>query len=389
MQIYEKKINLQIVIIFINEYFSMKKNFPVNQIDFSLTLIERVANYNLSLYESVEEKIEFLESYYRNIMNQVFYKQNYIIETFNYKFINNLILESDTDLKKKIHDIHFFIKHALKFDYITEQNNQAQKTPQVNNKKQKSNDLFQDAPSFNTMQVQGGYQNSTAQSYSSTVVLNKIGWDKFFNTLRDGLDSAIYSVAQNVASFLFPTVGAGIKIAGTIGWGVLLIWDLYKNNTGLAVIDFFLAACQFIPGILGGQTKKLVSLGKKWAAAGVESLDTLVTEVLESLGMKEKLAGVIASILSVVENLLKSIRSAADWIIQQLGSSAEFFRTWVQKAVDFVGGIKSSLQKYAQSIKVIPNTKPTSYVEKIQAGQAIRQDSVKPALNVNKMKTKL
>lgn len=356
---------------------SVQIEYQSTNINQSLSLIERVVLYNLNLYSNVEDKINYLEKFYSNLIQEVFFHKNYIIETFKYRYSGKIIVETKNDVKEKIYEFHSFIKRAIKFDYLNEQQNQ------------NYNDLFKDAPSFKTMEVQGN-QNPTAQSNSRSVrVLKQIGWDKFFETLRDGFSSTIYSLAQDVASFLFPAVATGMKITGTIGWGVLLLWDLYKGRTAQSVIDFFLAACQFIPGVLGKKTNQLAQLGKKWASRGVEALDNIIKEVLDFLGLKEGLAKFIASILGVYEKLLTLIKDAANWIVKQLGNVAQFLVTAVQATIDFVNKIKVSLENFAQGVNQIKPGEPMSYNDKITMTQAVRRDSTNPTSNVNQLRTKL
>lgn len=347
------------------------KNRTVSSnINNSLSLIERVVLYNLSLYSNVEDKINYLEKFYSNLIQEVFFHKNYIVETFKYRYSGKIIVETKNDVRGKIYEFHSFIKRAIKFDYLNEQQNKTGFAPPTSTVSYQVTD-------------QAGNVSTMGRAYPSVVVLEKIGWDKFFETLRDGFSSTIYSLAQDVASFLFPAVATGMKITGTIGWGVLLLWDLYKGRTAQAVIDFFLAACQFIPGVLGKKTNQLAQLGKKWASRGVEALDNIIKEVLDFLGLKEGLASLVASILGVFEKLFTLIKDAANWIVKQLGNGAQFLVTTVQATIDFVNKIKVSLENFANKgfsdkkadLKKISNTintattYPSAYVPAFLPGK--------------------
>lgn len=360
--------------IFIYKFRNMQKKQLVSidsQVDNSLNLIERTVLYNIKLYETLEEKISYVENYYHRIVEEVFFDKKYIIETYNYKFVNDLIVESNFDFKRRIYEIHLFIKKALKFDYLSEQNKKlAAKTP-TNNKTQTNNDLFKDAPSFNTMQVQGN-QNPTAQSYPSIMVLNKLGWDGFFQTLKDSLSSTVFTVAKEAAKILFPAVGVGMKIAGYYGWGVLFIYDVYRNKFGEAVGDFFSLIASMIPGPLAGQVKKFMETSKN-IAAGIASIDGIVKKMIDKLGLRETMVELAGTIAGMTSSFLDVLTKSVDWIEKQFGNTTKIFSQTLDKCKQIVDEIVKSINDYVKNFQPKVQDKSQkyepNYIRRPQAGK--------------------
>lgn len=341
------------------------------QVENSLNLIERTVLYNIGLYETLEEKISYVENYYQRIIKQVFANKNYIIETYNYKFVNNLIVESNFDFKKRIYEIHIFIKKTLKFDYLTEQSKNSGAQKPTNNQTQANSDLFKDAPSFNTMQVQGN-QNPTAQSYPSVTVLNKLGWDGFFQTLKDSLSATVFTVAKEAAKILFPAVGVGMKIAGYYGWGVLFIYDVYRNKLGEAVGDFFSLIASMIPGPLAGQVKKFMESSKN-IAAGVASIDGIVKKMIDKLGLRETMVGLAGTIAEMTSSFIDVLTKSVDWIEKQFGNTTKIFSQTLGRCKQIVDEIVKSINDYVKNFQPKVQDKSQkyepNYIRRPQAGK--------------------
>jgi hypothetical protein len=304
-----------------------------SEINHSLSLIERVVLYNISLYNNVEDKINYLENFYGDLIKEVFTYKKYIVETFKYRYSGKIIVETKKDVKEKIYEFHSFIKRAIKFDYLNEQQNQTAFAPPKSVVGYQATDVAGNA--------------TTMGRVSSTKVLSEIGWDKFFNTFKDGLSSSIYSIASEYTTYLFPALSAGFKIAGSIGWGVLFIWDLYKNKTGEAIIDFFLGLCQFIPSVLGNKADKLRDMGKRMVGSGVKTVDVIISEIMEKLGFKEILGKFWAIILEGINKFLGILKQAAVWIEKQFNNAYTFFSQMLTKCSAFIQTIKKSLEKFA------------------------------------------
>lgn len=310
---------------------SVKVEYHGTNVSQSLILIERVVLYNLSLYENINDKITFLSDYYNGLISKVFRKKNYIIETFKYKFTDSIIIESNYDVRKRISEMHNFIKKVIKFEYLTEQQNFEQPKSTVN---------------YQATDVQGNANTSRATSVD---VLKRIGWDEFFRTLKDGLSSTIFTLGKEVLKFLFPAVGAGVKISGYFGWTVLFLYDIYRNKLSEAIGDFFSLLASMIPGPLSSKVKEIVELTKGLAYTTV---DVTVKKIIEALGLKEMMAKLAGSIAQLASSILDILTSSAKWIETQFGNTTKIFSQTLSKAKEFVDEIIKSINDYVKNFDI-------------------------------------
>ena len=299
-----------------------------NSLNFSLSLMEVVVLTNLKLYETLEDKMTYVENFYRGYFNKVFRDKKYVINLYETKFNNKTLLESELDFTGYIKNVHNFIKKAIKFDCLVEQGV----------KKSVKSQSYVPAPGPSLM-------NYTVSSETYVDKSKDWSWEVFFQTIREGLTSIPGMILQGVLS-LAPPVG---EIAAIISWGSLLIYDWWMYFEGKTkyifnvIEDVFNIIASFIPG-LGPKVGEVMSFLRR---VGITTIDEIL-KYLSEPALGHIMYKLMQGFLSVYGSIIKGLNEGAKWL------KTKFNADWALKIVGKITTILNDLKKGAESLKLTP-----------------------------------
>lgn len=282
----------------------------------SLNLIEKVVLYNVGLYESVEDKIAFIEKYYIDLVEQVFQNKNYIIETLKFRCYNNLIVESKVDLKNKIREINESIRRAVEFESLMEQykpksgEQNYTKLPPVPGKEYKGAQISQ-----GPITPDQGYVHNR-KSQKPRDLLAEMGLDSYFETLRSLLHSAGGVTGQVILSLTGPG-----KIAINTVWGIFAVYDYYKyriKGQSQYLIKLIQDIFAIILNLFLPKFSKMREFIKATSQMTGTVLDGVIKLIAKILGKKIFIA-IVGVLASAWDTLANPIIEGLKWIESELG----------------------------------------------------------------------
>jgi len=302
----------------------------------SLSLIERSVLCNIQLYENFEDKVIYFEKYYNNLIKQVFNKKNYIVETYRRKFTRNLIIESTFDFQNEIKKTHNFIKKAIKFDTLLEQEMNVGRTMVT-----QARDTVGPQVASQTL-----YYNAKTKKYeTATTKVQKMGWDSFFDTFRNILSSKQYAGLETLLGIV---TGGSTKAVTASGWGSIILYDAAKiflekqiNRVPQLIYDIISFFVELLPikGLDKLTNAKNVIL--KISGDTIEEILKNIIEKLSSLGN----ATVFYTLVSSFNKVLGHLKNAAIWIEKQFDNKYTFFTSAIKSVQDFMNKVKGMLEK--------------------------------------------
>lgn len=260
-----------------------------NSLNSSLSLMEMIVFANLKLYENFEDKIIYLENFYKRYFNEVFGDRTYVINLYETKFNNKIILESEFDFTSHVKKIHNFIRKAIKFEHLVEQS-------------QNNNWTTQSIGSNQTV-------NSTVTKEKQTETWS---WGEWFNVLREGLNSWTGAAIQTV---LGAVPGVGPMVISS-AWGALLLYDVVQYFSAgskyvLNVLeDIFNIAASQIPS-LGPEISKGMSLLKR---LGISSINQLFEKLARDPVLEPIFGPFVSALLSIYDKVIKYIKDGANML---------------------------------------------------------------------------
>jgi hypothetical protein len=364
----------------------IQKNWTLND---SLSLIERVVLHNLKLYESFEDKVIYFEKYYNNLIKKVFNNKNYIVETYNRKFTRNLIMESNFDFQNEIKKTHNFIKKSIKFDTLLEQEmnvgtivTQPRDTvgPQVASQKQ-------------------AYNPETQKYETLSAKIGRIGWEGFFQALREGLTSTWFTVTTFVTDLIPGAIGAASKVVGWIAWGILTLYDAYevfiRRNMGKIpnlIGDFigflYKARKVLVPSSLtafvkdpSGVISKIPDdIGGIVAKASEKLISRYYVKTIRYFAT-QKVLPAMYDMLKASNEVISWLGTAVSWFEKQLNSSV----TWISDSIKYVQNMQTEIMNLIT--EMYPDAEKSGLkldlTQKKQEVGGITRDSSTPIVNPN------
>lgn len=290
-----------------------------SEINHSLSLIERVVLYNMGLYNNVEDKINYLENFYGDLIQEVFAHKKYIVETFKYRYSGKIIVETKKDIKEKIYEFHSFIKRAIKFDYLNEQ--QSSQSDAVRNtlgiKPINKPSETEITPIGKTPTTNPKYNGPQLSQGPLTAIqkLKELGLDGYFEALRE----ALYSTPGTITQIALALTGPG-KIAVNIPWGALTLYDFYnysykgkKSYLSKVIADIINIVINIVIPKLSEMREAL----KVFSKSTLTGFDAAIKLLAKTIG-KKLFIKIVTILLKFSEVIFGPIESGLSWMEEQL-----------------------------------------------------------------------
>ena len=267
--------------------------------------MEVVVLTNLKLYETLEDKMTYVENFYRRYFNNVFRDKKYVINLYETKFNNKTILESELDFTGYIKNVHNFIKKAINFDCLVEQ----------------------------TM-LQSAVTTGNKEHLKMAGATKDFSWSEFFETIRKGLSSTVGQISTTILELIKPLGHASVVIV----WGGLAIYDFWnyiKNNDISSLSKFFIdliaIGLTFLP--TPGEDKLIRGLGE----TTFKSLDEFVRFFIED-PFGQTYATFVSKFIGLLTSITDSIKKGVDWLVKK------FKITWPSEVVGQVTKILQDMK---------------------------------------------
>lgn len=286
-----------------------------SEINHSLSLIERVVLYNMSLYNNVEDKINYLENFYGDLITEVFAHKKYIVETFKYRYSGKIIVETKKDVKEKIYEFHSFIKRAIKFDYLNEQQTPDSVSAKLGVKQNIKPSQPEIRPIGKTPVTKSNQPQLSQGSITPIKKLEELGFDGYFETLRE----ALYSTPGTITQIALALTGPG-KIAVNIPWGALTLYDFYnysykgkKSYLSKVIADIINIVINIVIPKLSEMREAL----KVFSKSTLTGFDAAIKLLAKTIG-KKMFIKIVTILLKFSEVIFGPIESGLSWMEEQL-----------------------------------------------------------------------
>ena len=249
-------------------------------------------------------------------------------------------MESTFDFQNEIKKTHNFIKKAIKFDTLLEQEmnvgtlvTQPRDTvgPQVASQKQE-------------------YNPKTQKYETATTKVQKMGFEGFFKALRDVLTSTGFKVTTFFTDLIPGPGGVASRVVGWMAWGAITLYDayvVYVKNRLDKIPNLLSDIIGFIFKYFRGATPPAITafikdpgiIGKVSGSA----IRKIYQEIVKYFNSNQVLPWVYHT-LGYINQVNSLLEQAASWIEKQFSNAVTWFSDMIQKVVNTINEIRNLIK---------------------------------------------